>query len=650
MTVRIDRTGCGLGVVGALTIAAGLLSSAAAWAAGGDLDPSFGTGGLVVSTLSPAADVGHAVAVQPDGKIVLGGEAFDGPELMLARYTPGGDLDPTFGTNGVVRAGTAGETVTDIVLQPDGKIVAAVSSAYAIFLTRYHADGTLDDTFFQPIGNGRVFLSLVTGTEGQGGLLRREADGIIVAGGRSDLHPFALERVFASGWPDSAFGAFFGSCTPIGAGADAELWDVAELSGDRYVAVGSGTSAGDADFAVVRFGSFGCPDPTFGSNGLVLTPIVAGADERARSVVVQPDGKMVVLGDTGGSPSAFALVRYEPDGSLDPTFGDGGIALLAVGDTDVAHDLAGSSDGGFVIGGQADGLFTIVRVDATGHPDPSFGTGGVVQIVQAPFDPCCSELRALTFQPDGRIVAVGRSVVDLPGAGLDVALARLLEDRCGNGRLDDGEECDDGNADAGDCCAPRCELEPADSACTSDGFRCTSDVCDGAGRCTHAVDVSSACRPSTVAGGARIAIENDADDRRDRLAWTWRKGTAVGLAELGDPTTTTDYVLCGSTGSTLLFELVAPPGGTCEGDPCWTASASGFRRRSVSTRWRMTAGPSGTPRAVVKGRGAELGLPPLPLVGSLRVQLRADTGLCIDSAFPTAIRNDGRRYKARSGP
>lgn len=638
----------------AFAAAAALLSSSAVRASSA-LDPTFGSGGLVVSTLSPGADVVHAVAIQPDARIVVGGAAFDGSELMLARYTVDGLLDPTFGSGGVVRGGAGGETAIDLALEPDGGIVASVAYGSGVILTRYLADGTLDDGFFHPYGHGRTYLTLTAGTEGEGGLLRQAENGWFVVGGAYANEPgFALQRVADTGWPDSGFGAFFGFCTAaIGTDGDAVLFDVAELPDGKFIAVGSAASGGHTDFALVRFDENGCPDPSFGSNGGLLTAILPGADERARSVVVQPDGRIVVLGDTGGSPSAFAVVRYRPDGSLDPTFGDAGIALVPVGTTDVARDLVRSADGSFVLGGQADGLFTLVRLDASGHVDPSFGTNGVAQIVQPPFDACCSELHALALDPAGRIVAAGSTTGSPSGTGPDVALARLVADRCGNGIVDPGEACDAGAAGAG-CCSPRCELDPPGTPCPDDGLRCTRDVCDARGACVHPVEASVACRASTVPGGARIAIVDDADDRRDRLTWRWSKGAAIASDELGDPTTATGYVLCGSVGSTLAFELDAPSGGTCAGAAPWKRRGAGFRYRCApasdtgTTRLSLMPGPAGTPRATVEGRGPALSLPELPLAPPLRVELRGDAGLCIESEFAFPARNDARRFKARS--
>jgi hypothetical protein len=144
------------------------------------------------------------------------------------------------------------------------------------------------------------------------------------------------------------------------------------------------------------------------------------------------------------------------------------------------------------------------------------------------------------------------------------------------------------------------------------------------------------------------------EDSRDRLTWTWGKGAAIALEELGDPTTTTRYVLCGSVGSTLAFELDTEPGETCYRGPSWVARRDGFRYRcpaggsSGVTRLLVTAGPAGTSRALVKARGAKIPLPSLPIATPLRVDLRSDTGLCVEGIFSTPSRNDARRFVAHS--
>jgi uncharacterized delta-60 repeat protein len=181
------------------------------------------------------------------------------------------------------------------------------------------------------------------------------------------------------------------------------------------------------DFAIARYPPDGNLDPTFGDGGLVLTSISGGYDA-ASDVVAQPDGKLVVVGSENpplgllAMPAPFggwALVRYNPDGSLDPTFGTGGEVINSFGFGDLgggsADAVALQPDGGILVGGSAYGIgrngmlksseFTIARYTADGILDRDFGNGGVVQIDFGDYD----NVEAITVQPDGTILATGTS-------------------------------------------------------------------------------------------------------------------------------------------------------------------------------------------------------------------------------------------------
>ena len=136
----------------AAILAAQIALSPAAHAAPGDLDPTFGVGGRVVSSFGAGLDAASAVAIQPDGKIVIAGSAFNG-DFLLARYNPGGTLDPSFGTGGLVTTDFGGsDGAVAISLRQGGKILVAgattpVGGQMAFAAARYNADGTLDTTF-----------------------------------------------------------------------------------------------------------------------------------------------------------------------------------------------------------------------------------------------------------------------------------------------------------------------------------------------------------------------------------------------------------------------------------------------------------------------------------------------------------------------
>ena len=176
----------------------------------------------------------------------------------------------------------------------------------------------------------------------------------------------------------------------------------------------------DGDFFVARHNPDGSRDNTFSGDGIVTIDF-GGHDDRAKALVVEPDGKIVVAGysvelDTEDAPSRdFALARYKPDGTLDPTFsGDGKRTTDFAEDT--ARDIALQPDGKIVVGGSASGDIAVARYDSDGSPDSSFSGDGKVTagFTGAPGDPG----GGIAIQPDGKIVAAG-------GTSGDFALARF---------------------------------------------------------------------------------------------------------------------------------------------------------------------------------------------------------------------------------
>ena len=213
-----------------------------------------------------------------------------------------GDLDTSFGTGGIVTTdiGSRDGLVESVVLQSDGKIVAAGYSHnganYDFAVVRYNTDGSLDTTF------------------GSGGKVSTDV------------------------------------------GEDTEtVASVALQSDGKIVAAGYSYNDSKNVFAVVRYNTDGSSDRTFGTGGIVVTPIGSG-DSVPESVVVQSDGKIVVAGySNNGSNEDFAIVRYNTDGSLDSTFGTEGtegivVAAIGSGD-DYATSMVLQSDGKIVVAG-----------------------------------------------------------------------------------------------------------------------------------------------------------------------------------------------------------------------------------------------------------------------------------------------------------
>src|SRR5436190_3170372 len=126
---------------------------AAASATPGDLDPTFGTGGVVTTDFGGRGDAALAVAVQPDGKLVaVGNSSASGVfnvDFALARYTSNGAPDPVFGSGGVVLSdfGSTIDAASDVIVQPDGKLVVDGTSSRDFAVARYNSDGSLDPSF-----------------------------------------------------------------------------------------------------------------------------------------------------------------------------------------------------------------------------------------------------------------------------------------------------------------------------------------------------------------------------------------------------------------------------------------------------------------------------------------------------------------------
>jgi uncharacterized delta-60 repeat protein len=207
--------------------------------------------------------------------------------------------------------------------------------------------------------------------------------------------------------------------------ADAAFALVLQPDG-KLVAAGHSITleAQTANFALARYLPAGSLDPTFGAGGLVTTDL--GGFDAAFALVLQPDSKLVAAGRScqEGTPCDFVLARYLPDGSLDGSFGVGGKVTTDVELRGQVNALVLQPDGKLVAAGETfDGPsdFVLARYLPDGSLDGSFGVGGKVTTDFGSFD----FVSALVFQPDGKLVAAGDS-------GVSFALARYLPD----GRLD----------------------------------------------------------------------------------------------------------------------------------------------------------------------------------------------------------------------
>ncbi len=366
----------------------------------GALDPTFGDGGVVYIDLGAGVVSGaDAVVLQPDGRTVLGGAVASSTSklrFLLVRLTTTGGLDTSFGDGGIVDtpipAGTGGG-VHALTVTGDGTIVAgglvlltALSSDFAI--ARYSPGGVLDRTF----GDGGIAFAGIGPPES----LRLASiavlpDGSILAAGDAEtLAPHSSDLVIAKLSPNGSLDTTFGASgkaridiRPVDSGGAM----VPQPDGKILVVGSSAPGGGPADPSAVRLNADGSFDPSFGAAGKVVLalPTPSAAD----TVVLDGAGRIVLGGSTGKSLSGdFAVFRLTSTGALDSTFGSGGVASADFGANDrvMGGGLYIQADGKYLAAGQTytSSPFTVrdavARFLPDGAPDLGFGTGGRVVV------------------------------------------------------------------------------------------------------------------------------------------------------------------------------------------------------------------------------------------------------------------------------
>jgi uncharacterized delta-60 repeat protein len=393
----------------------GWLAASARAAVPGDLDSSFGAAGTVTTDVGTNAGANGAV-LQPDGKTVVAGQGNPSGknEVAVVRYNPSGTLDQGFGGGSglvTVPIGTnAGASA--VVLQPDGKLVTAgiavVGGRMQMAAVRLNPDGSLDASY----GNGGI-VTVPIGASATGFATKLQPDGkLVIAGAASvgDATVFAAARLNADGSPDKSFGSD-GSTTLNLPGA---AWAVALQPDGRIVLAGEAVLASGArQFAAARLNASGTLDASFGNGGVVMVPI--GSTAFADALVLNPDGTLVLAGNAFTNTYKTAAVKLTPAGTLDSSFGSGGIATYVTGT--IVNAAARQANGRILIAGT--GRMTTVRLNPNGSLDTTFGSGGIVNISLGDR----AAANAVVAQPDGKILLAGTTTID---GELRFATARLV--------------------------------------------------------------------------------------------------------------------------------------------------------------------------------------------------------------------------------
>jgi uncharacterized delta-60 repeat protein len=444
----------------------------------GQLDATFGSGGTIVKNdgLSYTRDV----AVHADGRIVVAAFDDDFNGLALLRYRPDGSPDPTFGGGDGAATDVGGLVdASSVAVLPDGRILVAgyLEGRQKQVLQRFNADGTLDTSFGNAgtrelpgggtwllNGNGPV-RSIQTGAFNTGqAQIFVQADGrIVVAASTPQANnegtDLAVMRLTADGQLDPTFGGGDGTVThdlggsegltdllvqPDGkiviAGSRLTITDdPAAIGGPGSIVAtdGAGTiSIKDPSAVILRLNADGSRDASFGNNGVVIEKL--GADMTwARSIALDADGRLLVLGrsETEARPPAQwrnVLLRYDAAGNRDASFGAGGLVELEGGDHLYA-DLFLQSDGKVLLTGKRGdpgmgaSVAIVKRLTPDGAADTTWGAGGVAEVATG----VSASFAVGTILADGSVIVAGAATKPFVGGSIehaDVLVARFQGD------------------------------------------------------------------------------------------------------------------------------------------------------------------------------------------------------------------------------
>jgi uncharacterized delta-60 repeat protein len=418
------------GLAGALL---GLAGNAVA--APGDLDPTFGSGGLVSLNLGDQPSPEHSIIQQADGRLVLASTIHDNTspsysQLVLARLDADGTLDATFGSSGIVIGEGSNEYAEAVIQQGDGKLVVGGSAwspqhAEDVALWRFDSGGMADASF----GEGGLARLDLGGWEGASGLVQQADGKLVIAGFTETASPdssnrsWILARFNEDGRHDTSFGSGgtvivefpFGGVTAFPAA-------LMQQPDGKLVITGAGSTRDGAAVVVVRTTADGALDDTFGVNGMATIDRTQLHPEATRvwvgSAALQADDRIVVVGGAGhivcSDPcdpfedyrfigNGF-LFRLWPDGALDVGFGTGGIRT----DRAIFTSVAMQSDDKIAVAFNYNREMGLMRFDSGGRPDRGFGVEGTaIADFASPLPIPISLAEALIRQANGKFVIVG---------------------------------------------------------------------------------------------------------------------------------------------------------------------------------------------------------------------------------------------------
>ncbi|MEP6684335.1 MAG: T9SS type A sorting domain-containing protein [Parafilimonas sp.] len=415
----------------------------------GNLDSSFGKNGQVITDVSAQPDYLNSGALQPDGKIIAVGSSGYPLRNTLVRYKTNGHLDFSFGVNGIstFQIDAKSSEITAVALQQDGKIVATGYSGntnhQSLSVLRFANNGSIDSSF----GKKGVALIDVPKNNLVGTSIAVQPDGKIVVAGSlsrgSSSDPkigIVIARFKSNGQPDSSFNNNGTKFLKPGLGCNAA--DITLLTDGKILVAGySYKSYYDSiiSFIVIKLTSDGQPDVSFGEKGIANARFHGQLFSIVNAIAVQKNGKIIVGGgleDSYAAPTDFAIVQFTKNGTIDSSFGVNGVTRTILGGNDFVNSLVIQTDGKIIAAGESQVLgggtrpayFALVRYNANGKPDSTFGNNGKLTTSFENFsNRQYSYAKKVLLQPDEKIIALGDA--DIKQFNKSVfALARYLNE------------------------------------------------------------------------------------------------------------------------------------------------------------------------------------------------------------------------------
>jgi uncharacterized delta-60 repeat protein len=388
----------------------------------GQLDPTFGQGGVIIDSSHPGAS---ALLVLPSGKFIEAGQTYydGGPVISVARYNIDGTHDTSFGYQGQVTTVLSRNVplIFDVhspKVETDGKITLITSSNGDFTVIRYNADGQLDSTF----GTNGIVSTDFGGTE-HAAAIAIAPNGDIVVAGTTDatsgtVAQIDVARYHSNGSLDTTFGTGGKVVIAAQVGSGNRINDLALQSDGKVVLVGEkNVTSGASAPLILRLNVNGSPDGTLFANPPGLS-FYNPLNVSYQAITIDKGGKLLVTAmDASTYDPGPAIIRFNTDGTLDLTFGTGGVVQDALPVSNLA-DIYVQPDGKIVAAGYYSDLngpsnnsvhFLTERFNTDGSRDTTFGTNGRVITVLAGNDLAAHRAAA---EPDGSILEVG-GIVEL---------------------------------------------------------------------------------------------------------------------------------------------------------------------------------------------------------------------------------------------